>query len=208
MNSKKRLTIGLFLLCLMVVHAQRHERFKPLSTKDLILMKLDTIDRMYLSQLRPRDHFEASKQLIDVMLLIDRLEKEKDNRDKHEDRGDNRDWGRNREPDTKGGDSYISPMTQQDFDQLLGAIDASSFDRDKKKIISASSLNHYFLIEQVIKIAQKFSFDNDKLEIIEKLYPKITDLDKNYLLYNCFVFSDSKNKLDKFIEENSKNKGN
>jgi hypothetical protein len=60
------------------------------------------------------------------------------------------------------------------------------------------------MVDQVIRLASKFSFDNDKLEVVEMLYPKIIDLNKNYLLYNCFTFSDAKNKLEKFIETNSK----
>ena len=59
-------------------------------------------------------------------------------------------------------------------------------------------------MDEVIKLVSNFAFDNDKLDVIELFYPRLVDLEKNYLLYNCLTFSDGKNKLEKFIDANQK----
>jgi hypothetical protein len=94
-----------------------------------------------------------------------------------------------------------------DLNQLSQTIDNASFAQDKKKVFKTSVTHYYFTVDQVIHLASKFSFDNDRLDIVELAYPKIIDLDKNYLLYNCFTFSDAKSKLEKFIDDFNKNPG-
>jgi hypothetical protein len=210
-------------------NAQRHERGKPMSIKEQILEKLDSIDLVYMSRLRTRDHFEARRRLDAIAQLVDRLtdnlrerelalsdrekalqKREMNLEDKERDREhfNERDRNRDREGDRARDKDMVrvSPISMQEFDQLLGAVEKSSFDQDKRKIVNTSSANNYFLIDQVIKLTSKFSFDKDKLDVIEILYPRILDIDKNYLLYNCFTFSDSKNKLERFMQENTPKK--
>jgi hypothetical protein len=226
-----------FLLSISLTNAQsfersaRPDRMRPVTIKEQILMKLDSIDLIYFSRLKTRDKFEARRRLDNIAQLADRMEdqlkerertlidrerivfeKEKEiqrverEREKQLDR--EHDFDHNRDKDRNRGkeNDRISPISVIEFSQLTESIDGNAFDQDKKKIVRTSSMSNYFLIDQVIKIVAKFSFDKDKLEVIQILYPRILDLDKNYLLYNCFTFSDSKNKLEQFIEENSQRK--
>ena len=132
--------------------------------------------------------------------LNDRMSNDRNrnrNRDRDNDRINDRDKGQN------GNLVRISPMSPPEFDQLMDAVQHAAFDQDKKKVIRTASINNYFLIDQVIRMASKCAFDKDRLEIIQLLYSRILDLDKNYLLYNCLTFSDSKNKLEQFIRDNT-----
>lgn len=223
MNIRTYLVAGLLLwMAISLATAQRYDRHRPLSPKEQILMKLDSIDLLYMSRLRSRDHFEARKRLDAIAQLVDGVlddvrnreisiserEKALDNRERaleerERDREHFKDRDRNRDRDRDRDEVRISPIGMPEFEQLMSAVEKSPFDQDKKKIIKTSAMNNYFLVDQVIKLASKFAFDKDKLDMVESLYPKILDLDKNYLLYNCFTFSDSKDKLEKFIDQNS-----
>ena len=218
-----------FILIFTSSNAQKFERSRPKNIKEQILIKLDSIDLIYFSSLRTREKFEARRKLDNIVMLVDKLEdqiKEKENeimerermvsdrekemlskereRDLDHNRNRDRDRDHDKDRDRQKEDIRISPINLQEFDQLIQSIERTAFDQDKKKIIRTSSMNNYFLVDQVIKIAAKFSFDNDKLDIIEVLYLRILDQDKNYMLYNCFTFSDSKNKLENFIMEQNK----
>jgi len=232
MNTKIYIVIGFFLLIIAPFsNAQRHERGRPMSIKEQILVKLDSNDLVYISRLRTRDHFEARRKLDAIAQLVDRLsdnlrerelalsDREKalqkremtlEDRERDREHFNERDRNRDRDGDRNHDKEVVrvSPISMQEFDQLLGAVEKSPFDQDKKKIVKTSATNNYFLVDQVIKLTSKFSFDKDKLDVIEILYPRILDLDKNYLLYNCFTFSDSKDKLGKFMEENTHSMGN
>jgi hypothetical protein len=218
----------------------------PIPLRDRIMMKLDSIDHLYLVRLRPREMDDARRKLDGVAQLVDRLDaqvqdrekmvmdreqllrdKERDLQDREQvlrardrelqdrerdlndrmnnDRNRNRNRDRDRDNDHDMGPNgnvvRVSPMSPPEFDQLMEAVQHSAFDQDKKKVIRTASVNNFFMIDQVIKMASKCAFDKDRLEIIQILYPRILDLDKNYLLYNCFTFSDSKNKLEQFIRD-------
>jgi hypothetical protein len=206
-------------------NAQRYEHRRPLSVKDQIVMKLDSIDHFYFSRLPTRERFGARHRLDDVIQLVDQLgngieEREQALREKertlqereraveekehalnhNRDRDDDR--GRHKEA------VLISPMDPQQFDQLLSTIERTPFVQDKKKVLRTSAMSNYFMTDQVITLASKFPFDNDRIDVIETLYPRILDPDKNYLLYNCFTFSDGKNKLENFINGYKRQNGN
>ena len=196
----------------------------PYFVKQQILNKLDTIDRFYLSRLKSRERLDARRKLDAVAQLVDQLSDELhrkevalaemdrklksrehgyDDRDRDKMGDRDRDQYDDRDRDQNRNTPRILPMSLTEFDQLITSLEKTPFDKDKKVIVRTSANNNYFMVDQVIKIASKFSFDNDKLDVIQTLYPKIIDLDKNYLLYNCFTFSDSKTKLEKFINANT-----
>jgi hypothetical protein len=190
-------------------------------------MKLDSIDQIYFSRLRPRDKFEARRKLDNIAQLIDKFEdrlkereralsdrerivyeKERDIQRHERNHGREHDQNQNSDNDHNydNEEVQLSPISVTEFNQLNESLEKTPFDQDKRKIIKTSAMNNYFLIDQAIQIVSKFPFDKDKLDIIEVIYPRILDLDRNYLLYNCFTFSDSKDKLEKFIEEYSRRK--
>lgn len=240
MNAKALiLVVVLFCFIPNFTNAQRQERYRPLSLRDQLIMKIDSIDRMLL-MLHSREHFEAKRKLDGIIQLFDKREfelqqrertlkdKDLDLQDREQElddreqtlddrekaleergRGDqhrDRDWNNNRDrnKDKPREADILSSISQEDLNQLTAAIDNASFAQDKKGVIRTAAPYHYFMVDQVVRLASKFSFDNDKLDVIETLYPKIIDINKNYLLYNCFTFSDAKNKLEKFIEASNR----
>lgn len=221
----------LFFFNLNMLTAQKFDRRRQLSIRDQLQMKVDSINQIYLSKLHSREHFEAKRQLDGVIQLFDKREFELQQREQalqererileereqalqqrnkewDRDRDNDRDKIRDKNRDHDRADNHPLPISQDEFGQLLQVVDNASFAQDKKRVVKTSVLSHYFMVDQLIRLASKFSFDNDKLEVVETVYPKLLDLDKNYLLYNCFTFSDAKTKLEKFIEENNANPAN
>lgn len=227
MNKRFLLTAASAILLTSLTIAQRYDSPRPLSPKDRILMSLDSLDRIYLSRLRPREQFGANRMIDRISQSVDRLgrdledrermlqDRERDLRERERNLDDreralqekerNRDWrhdgDRDRDHDRAQHDTRVYPIEAQDFEDLVKTVDQAPFARDKKIVVRASAANHFFLIDQVVRLASKFPFDDDRLEVIEAMYPKVLDQDKNYLLYNCFTFSDAKNKLEKFIND-------
>ena len=233
MNAKTLIVgISLFIFSLNFVNGQKFERHsRLLSLREQIIMKLDSIDQIFLSQLHSREHFEARKKLDGVIVLFDKRESElqererllqerersiqdreqamqdkERGRDHHKDNDLDKDTYRDndRDRDRHKDKDAVVPISQDDMNQLVSAIDNAPFVQDKKNVLKTAYNYHYYMVDQVIRLASKFSFDNDRLDVVEMLYPKIIDLNKNYLLYNCFTFSEAKNKLEKFIEANNK----
>ncbi len=233
MNTKTLIAgFSLFIFSLNFVNGQKFERHsRLLSLREQIIMKLDSIDQIFLSQLHSREHFEARKKLDGVIVLFDKRESElqererllqerersiqdreqamqdkERGRDHHKDNDLDKDTYRDndRDRDRHKDKDAVVPISQDDMNQLVSAIDNAPFVQDKKNVLKTAYNYHYYMVDQVIRLASKFSFDNDRLDVVEMLYPKIIDLNKNYLLYNCFTFSEAKNKLEKFIEANNK----
>lgn len=230
MNKRIFLVVACMLV-ISLVSAQHYDAPKPLGPRERLLMSLDSLDRFYIGRLRPRERFGAEQMLDRINQSLKRLgrnleerernlddreqalrdkerdlqereaairEKEQDRAWRHDrDKGDNRDYDRFKD------DRRHQPeaMDDREFQMLITSVEQAPFTQDKVKVIRTSAMNNYFFIDQVIKLASKLPFDSDKLEVVETLYPRILDVDKNYLLYNCFTFSDSKNKLEKFIKE-------
>lgn len=230
MNKRIFLVVACMLV-ISLVSAQHYDAPKPLGPRERLLMSLDSLDRFYIGRLRPRERFGAEQMLDRINQSLKRLgrnleerernlddreqalrdkerdlqereaairEKEQDRAWRHDrDKGDNRDYDRFKDDRRHQPDA----MDDREFQMLITSVEQAPFTQDKVKVIRTSAMNNYFFIDQVIKLASKLPFDSDKLEVVETLYPRILDVDKNYLLYNCFTFSDSKNKLEKFIKE-------
>ena len=90
-------------------------------------------------------------------------------------------------------------MSDNEFRGLIIAISKEPFSRGKQQIINSSADHYFFSLDQLIKVLAQFSFDDEKLNIVKVLYPKVLDQNRNYLLYDSFTFSSSKEKLGDYL---------
>ena len=176
----KKLILSLLLIvgitAGVTLSAQNNDRRAYNREKQELLKRIDEIRADYMMRLRSRERIEADKKFNEIVNMINDLVP-----DVHYDRPE--------------------PMRRDEFESLLNAINKAPFSSDKKKIIMSAGDHNFFLCDQVIQLASKLSFDNDKLEMVEALYPKVLDRDKSYTLFNCFTFSTSKDKLQNFIKQ-------
>lgn len=90
------------------------------------------------------------------------------------------------------------PMNSTDFASALKTVQGSSFDDSKlstaKSIVSANCLS----TDQVVKICNLFSFEDNKLAFAKYAYKRVTDPKNYFKVNNVFSFESSKEELNKF----------
>jgi len=91
-------------------------------------------------------------------------------------------------------------MNSADFLDAKKTINESSFDETKlssaKSIISSNCVS----VDQVISICNLFSFEDKKLEFAKFAYGRTTDPRNYFKVANVLTFSDSKEELNEFIQ--------
>ncbi len=93
----------------------------------------------------------------------------------------------------------VQPISEGQLQQLLNAIAKESFGDGKIRVLESAAPSQYFLVPQVMKILQRFSFGDDKLDAVRTLWPRVLDRDNSYQLYQAFNFEGEKNQLREII---------
>ena len=91
-------------------------------------------------------------------------------------------------------------MSERDFNTLLGAFKAESFDNKRLDKARATLPYSRFSAAQIGLLARTFSYDNNKLEFCKLAFNSCTDKQNFYTLTEVFTFSDGKNELLEFLQ--------
>jgi hypothetical protein len=94
----------------------------------------------------------------------------------------------------------LYPISEHDFGALRFRLKAEPFSDDQLGIVRTVAISNYFLVAQVEKILSVFSFEDDRLQVVRTLYPRILDDENAFRLYGSFEFSDSKEELAKILD--------
>lgn len=86
------------------------------------------------------------------------------------------------------------------FKTELNKITAHDFDEAKKEATEKLLLGKCFTAEQVKKILQQLSFEEDKLELAKKAFPQVIDKQNFGIISGVFEFDSAKQELNKFIQ--------
>ncbi|KGN82376.1 hypothetical protein HW49_01915 [Porphyromonadaceae bacterium COT-184 OH4590] len=97
--------------------------------------------------------------------------------------------------------SYLRPMDNRTFEELLQKVKNASFNSDRKRIIEMAATNSLFTTNQVRILSDHYSFDSEKLWLLKFMYPLIVDRDRAFLLQDILSFSSSKEEFVKFAED-------
>ncbi|MBL4669106.1 MAG: DUF4476 domain-containing protein [Flavobacteriales bacterium] len=98
-------------------------------------------------------------------------------------------------------DHHYGPvvMAEYKFNQLINAIQNTSFDKAKlqiaKQAIAANNVN----AQQVGIIMEQFTFESNKLKFAKNAYRKTIDKENYFIVNNAFTFSSSISKLNEYI---------
>ena len=85
-------------------------------------------------------------------------------------------------------------MSDKDFQYLYKTIKKKSFDRDRLELLSVGVLDNYFSCRQCAKLLSLYSFDKDKLKVLDIMAKHIVDLDNAYLILDSFRFESDRRK--------------
>lgn len=90
-------------------------------------------------------------------------------------------------------------ISNDSFKSELKKITAHDFDEAKKEATEKLLLGKCFTSEQVKKILEQLSFEEDKLELAKKAFPQVVDKQNFGIISTVFEFDSAKQELNKFI---------
>ena len=85
-------------------------------------------------------------------------------------------------------------MNDRDFQYLYKTIKRKSFDKDRLELLSVGVLDNYFSCRQCAKILSLYSFDDDKLEVLEIMADHIVDVENADTILKSFKFDSNQRK--------------
>jgi len=124
------------------------------------------------------------------------LESKHNDRNQHFDNHDRRDDHRNVQHPAP------MPISELDFNNLYNSVQNEKFSDTKMRTLKTSSNFHpYFSSEQVKRLAMLFTNDNDKLECVKHLAPKVLDAQNLPFIKDVFTFNTTKEDYLKFLNK-------
>jgi hypothetical protein len=105
-----------------------------------------------------------------------------------------------RPPPPKPPPPAVQPISEAQLDALARAMNRETFSDGKLRVLESGASQQYFLVPQVLKVIQKFTFTEDRLQVARLLWPRVLDRDNAYQLYGAFAFSREKEELKRIIE--------
>jgi hypothetical protein len=91
-------------------------------------------------------------------------------------------------------------MHRKDFKMMCKVVDDASFGDKKIGVIKVACISSYFDSKQCAKLLALLSFENDKLEALKVLAPRIVDFNPKEILKQ-FTFSSNKDEALEILSE-------
>ena len=79
-------------------------------------------------------------------------------------------------------------MNDKDFQYLYKVIKKKAFEKDQLELLSVGVLDNYFSCRQCAKIMSIYSFDKDKLKVLDIMASHIVDKENAHLILDSFRF--------------------
>ena len=116
----------------------------------------------------------------------------------NDDRYDNRNNYRN---DNGNRDRNIQPMNERSFQQLKQTLTRETMEDTRLNLAKTVINNSSVSSSQVKELMAQFNFEANKLELAKYCYKFATDKQYYYSVADGFTFSNSKNELLRFIQQ-------
>ena len=85
-------------------------------------------------------------------------------------------------------------MGEKDFQFLYKTIKRKSFEKDRLELLSVGVLDNYFSCRQCAKILSIYSFDDDKLKVLDIMSGHIVDMENVNKILKSFKFDSNRRK--------------
>ena len=94
-------------------------------------------------------------------------------------------------------------MSGSDFSMMFKIVKNASFDKDRIDIIRVACIGSNLSSNQCAKLLSLLSFDNNKLEALEVMAPRIVDNDYNDKILKQFSFSANREKAARILRKHT-----
>lgn len=97
------------------------------------------------------------------------------------------------------GYGYNRVMNDQLFQTFYKEMKNEPFKDDRMKLLNAALAGSDFISAQCLQLTKLYTFDDDRMEIMKIMYPRIVDKEAFFTVINTLTFSSSKEKMKDFI---------
>lgn len=102
---------------------------------------------------------------------------------------------------SRPGYGYDVVMNRAEFDRFLRTVKDKPFDSDRNKLIETTLVSTGFTSDQCLQLVKLFSFDSEKIKLMQAMYPRIVDKPNFYLVIESLTFQSDKNKMNEFVRK-------
>lgn len=107
--------------------------------------------------------------------------------------------GRPEQGEHRPGYGYNRVMNDQLFQTFYKEMKNEPFKDDRMKLLNAALAGSDFTSAQCLQLTKLYTFDDDRIEIMKIMYPRIVDKEAFFTVINTLTFSSSKEKMKDFI---------
>lgn len=107
--------------------------------------------------------------------------------------------GRPEQGEHRPGYGYNRVMNDQLFQTFYKEMKNEPFKDDRMKLLNAALAGSDFTSTQCLQLTKLYTFDDDRMEIMKIMYPRIVDKEAFFTVINTLTFSSSKEKMKDFI---------
>ena len=97
------------------------------------------------------------------------------------------------------GYGYNRVMKDQLFQTFYKEMKNEPFKDDRMKLLNAALAGSDFTSAQCLQLTKLYTFDDDRMEIMKIMYPRIVDKEAFFTVINTLTFGSSKEKMKDFI---------
>ena len=107
--------------------------------------------------------------------------------------------GRPEQGEHRPGYGYNRVMNDQLFQTFYKEMKNEPFKDDRMKLLNAALAGSDFTSAQCLQLTKLYTFDDDRMEIMKIMYPRIVDKEAFFTVINTLTFSSSKETMKDFI---------
>lgn len=97
------------------------------------------------------------------------------------------------------GYGYNRVMSDQLFQTFYNEMKNEPFEDDRIKLLSAALVDSDFTSAQCLQLTKLYTFDDDRMEIMKMMYPRIADKEAFFTVINTLTFSSNKETINEFV---------
>lgn len=107
--------------------------------------------------------------------------------------------GRPEQGEHRPGYGYNRVMNDQLFQTFYKEMKNEPFKDDRMKLLNTALAGSDFTSAQCLQLTKLYTFDDDRMEIMKIMYPRIVDKEAFFTVINTLTFGSSKEKMKDFI---------
>lgn len=88
----------------------------------------------------------------------------------------------------------LRAMNDRDFQQFYNDVKRKPFKDDQLKLLATGAMHNLFTSQQCVRLMSIYTFDDDKLKVVEIIAPGIVDRENYMSVMNSFSFQSSRDK--------------